>query len=195
MPRYAASSHVVQAARKGTELKILLLVYVLAGSCVGVCAQDSNPYANDPCGDPRVESSSWAVVEGNVNEVVDGDTVVMTHKGKRLRVELIGIEAPALNQRFGREAQEFLERLVKNAKVGVWVSSNWWFKRSIPKEILGVVYLGGRDALQVNLELMRAGLARYKSPPPYKMSNYSACHLAKAEESAQAAKLGLWSSQ
>jgi endonuclease YncB( thermonuclease family) len=181
-------------------LKTLVLVVVLAGACVGSSAQDRSPgpfgddrYADDPCGDPRLESSVWAGVKGKVIEVVDGDTIAMIHKGKRLRVQLLGIEAPVLNQKFGREAQQLLERLVQNIDVEVWVSTDWWSKRSMPEEILGVIYILERDMLQVNLELMRAGLVLYKSPPSYKMSGYSACHLAKAEEKAQAAKLGLWS--
>ncbi len=171
--------------------RTLVLVCVLAGACAGVRAQDQQ-YANDPCGDPRVESSLWALVEGKVVEVVDGDTIVITHTGRRLRVHLIGIEAPALTQKFGRDAQQLLERLVKNVNVDVSVSTGWWREGARATEVLGVVHLRQPDMLQVNLELIRAGLARYKDPPAYKMSSYSACHLAKAEEKAQAAKIGLW---
>ena len=183
-----------------SKFKTHVLIVVLAGACVAVSAQNQSPspfgddrYANDPCGDPRLESSIWAGVAGRVVEVVDGDTIVMIHKGHRLRVQLIGIEAPVLNQKFGRESQQLLERLVQNVNVEVWVSTKWWSKRSMPEEILGVVHIRERDMLQVNLEMMRAGLVLYKSPPSYSMSGYSACHLAKAEEKARAAKLGLWS--
>ena len=151
------------------------------------------PYANDPCGDPTMESNVWAPVDGTVVEVIDGDELALMHKGQRWLVDLVGLETPALDQPFGRDAQALLERLVKNQKVTVWVStSDWWNEKSRPTKLLGVVYLPEQKMRDVNLELITAGFARWKKPPPYKMSGYSSCKHYYAEKQAQAAKRGLW---
>jgi endonuclease YncB( thermonuclease family) len=153
-----------------------------------------NQYANDPCGDPRVESSAWTGVAGEIVKVIDGNTIIMSlSKKKRLLVHLVGIDAPALNQPFGNDAQQFLERIVSGKKVEVWVNpSNWIFKRPRPKEITGIVYLRSADMQDVNLSLVRAGMVRHKESQPYTMSNYTECRYEKAEEEARAAKRGLW---
>ncbi len=87
--------------------------------CCSICAVaqgfevPQNQYANDPCGNPAVESMAWTSVEGKVVKVIDGDTIIISlDSKKRLLVHLVGIDAPALNQPFGREAQQFLERSV-----------------------------------------------------------------------------------
>ncbi len=175
-----------------TLLAILLCCGVVAlPQSIGI---SQSKYANDPCGDPRVESMSWTPVTGKVVKVIDGDTIIMSlNNKKRLLVHLVGIDAPSLNQPFGRDAQQFLKRIVGSKKVEVWVnSSNWIFKRPRPGELTGVVYLRGADMKDVNLSLVRAGMVRHKQSQPYTMSNYTECQYEKAEEEARAAKRGLW---
>ena len=156
--------------------------------------QPQNQYANDPCGDPTVESMAWEVVEGKVVEVIDGDTIVMSLDSKeRLLVHLVGIDAPSLNQPFGRDAQRFLESMVRGKKIAAYVNpSNWGFTRPRPKEITGVIYLRGADEPDANLSLVRAGLARHKKSQPYTIARYTECQYERAEEQARAAKRGLW---
>jgi micrococcal nuclease len=147
-----------------------------------------------PCGDPTRESMFWADVDGKVVKVLDGNTIlIVTGKKKQALVHLAGIAAPTVNQRLGREAQRFLEAAVLSKVVTVLVNpSTWFYKRPRPKEISGVVQLQSGEQQDVNLALIKAGLARYREPEPYSMSNYTACQYKIAEAGARAAKLGLW---
>ena len=176
-----------------TIMKAVVLVGVLMGVCVR--AQHQGPQVSDPCGDPLMESMLWHAVEGKVIDVLDGDTVVMKSNGDRLLVELVGIESPSLNKPFGMRAQLLLERLVKDKDISVLVNPSDWgsgWGRPTPKKILGVVHVEKPIILDVNLELIRAGLARHKNAQSYKMSDYTECQYVKAEEKAREAKHGLW---
>lgn len=176
---------------------ILKAVVFAALLCVCVRAQGSSQQQQpgDPCGDPLMESMTWHSVEGKVIEVLDGDTVVMKFKDDRLLVDLVGIESPSMNKPFGMRAQLFLERLVKDKNISVLVNPSDWgegWGRPTPKKILGVVHVEEPQILSVNLELIRAGLARHKKAPSYKMSDYTECWYIKAEEKAREEKVGLW---
>lgn len=174
---------------------ILKAVVFVALLCICAHGQvSSQPQQSvDPCGDPTVESMVWQSVEGTVIDVLDGDTVVMKSKGDRLLVELVGIESPALNKPFGMGAQLLLERLVKDKKIWVLINlSDGGWGRPAPEKILGIVHVREQNILDVNLELIRAGLARHKKAPAYKMSSYTECQYIKAEEKAREAKRGLW---
>ena len=108
-------------------------------------------------------------------------------------MELVGVESPSLNKPFGVRAQLLLERLVKDKNISVLINfSDWGWGRPAPKKILGVVHVREPSILDVNLELIRAGLARHKNAPAYKMSDYTECQYIKAEEKAREAKRGLW---
>jgi micrococcal nuclease len=179
---------------------MLLILRVTIFFCYGIVALaqgyevPQDQFANDPCGNPAFESMAWTSVEGKVIKVIDGDTIILSlDNKKRLLVHLLGIEAPTLNQPFGREAQRFLERIIGSKKVEVWVNpSNWIFKRPRPRAITGVVYLREADMQDANLSLIRAGMARHKQSQSYTMSNYTECRYEKAEEEAHSAKRGLW---
>jgi endonuclease YncB( thermonuclease family) len=152
--------------------------------------------ANGPCGDPSRESDLWTPVAGKVQEAIDGNTLIMSIKDKkRLLVHLVGIESSPLGQPFGIDAQRFLERLTKGKKIEVWVNPNHWImKGPRPEEITGVVYLRNADRQDVNLSLVRAGMARHKPSKPYTMSRHTECQYTIAEEEARTAKRGLWQS-
>jgi endonuclease YncB( thermonuclease family) len=162
--------------------------------CLAQRVEASPPQINQPCGDPSRESMFWVDAAGKVVQVIDGDTViVLTGKKNRVRVHLAGIAAPPMNQRFGHEAQQFLEITVLGKAVTVLVNPGAWLnKHPQPKEIIGVINLQDGDRRDVNLALIKAGLARHKNSEPYTMSNYTECQYKIAEAEARAAKLGLW---
>jgi endonuclease YncB( thermonuclease family) len=147
----------------------------------------------DPCGDPVVESQSFHVVYGKVVKVEDGDTVIISLKGRKLRrVNLIGIDAPERSEAFTKASHLLLESLVNGRNIEVWVNDNKWIGRQMPAEIAGVVHLRNIEMLDVNLLMIQSGMARHKKSEPYSMSNYIECHYARAEEDARAARRGLW---
>jgi endonuclease YncB( thermonuclease family) len=154
-------------------------------------SDEPSEFANDPCGDPRMESSAWSPVGGKLDKVIDGETIIiLLARRQRLLVHLVGVRAPARNHPFGLQAQQFLETKLLAKGIEVWVSpSNWVFKKTRPKEVTGVVRSSNED---VCLSLIVAGLARYEPPAPYSMPGYTRCQYERAEEKAQVARLGLW---
>src|SRR5258708_19088941 len=146
-------------------IKTVLLFVMLLCCESNAFAQVSRPqkydyekYANDPCGDPRVESMMWQVVPGKVISVTDGNNILLSIKNnKRFLVHLVGIDAPTLDQPFGRESQRFLQLMVLGKKVNALVNpGNWSFKTPRPKEATGVVELQRSDAKDVSLSLVGA---------------------------------------
>lgn len=120
---------------------------------------------------------------GRVTRVGDGDTidVAFGEAGESVRVRLYGLDAPELNQPHGREARDFLSKLILNREVRVEKQDLDQYDR-----VVGQVYDSG---LLVNLTLVASGHAwvyeRYCQAP--------ICRQMKAEEArARQKKLGLW---
>jgi len=63
-------------------------------------------------------SLCWAW-EGKVVRVVDGDTIIVTHQGKRARVRLYGIDTPESIQWYGQNAKQFTSFQVLGKKVSI----------------------------------------------------------------------------
>ena len=83
--------------------------------------------------------------------VYDGDTICVRHRFRKLRIRLLGIDAPESEQEYGHESQQYLQSLVLHKKVEI---------RAIGVDIygryLGNVLYGDRDA---GCDLLEAGLA------------------------------------
>jgi len=172
---------------------LLAIVFCCGLTALSQSEIPQDKYANDPCGDPRAESSAWIPVKGKVVQVINGDTIIMSSADrKRLLVHLVGIKAPSLKQRFGRDAQQLLESIVGGKKVEVWVPPDSILKHRRAKKITGVVYLPGANMQDASLSLIRAGMVRHKESQPYSMSNYTECLYEKAEAEARADRRGLW---
>lgn len=116
---------------------------------------------------------------GRVQRVLDGDSLLLEHGGRRVELRLQGIDAPEHGQPYGEQAKRALQRLL-GERVACAVL------RDIDAYGRGVVRLhaGGTD---VNAELVRRGAAwvyrRYVDDPT----------LERLEAEAQAAARGLWS--
>lgn len=120
-----------------------------------------------------------AVYKGEVNKVLDGDTVkFMPVGGKQITLRLEGVDAPESEQRFGPEAKAWLEKQLDKANVRVEITSNDRYGRS-----LGHVYIGER---WLNQELVLAGFAWH-----YVKYNHDV-RLAEAQNLARGKSLGLW---
>ena len=123
-------------------------------------------------------SQDW--IAGEIDRVVDGDTVYVASSGRRYYVRLAGIDSPELSQPDGAEASRFLERLVEDENI-VWrpvgVDSHG--------RILGVLYLDDRD---LNLHLVRSGNAWANSGPDSPPS----LEYQTAQKQAKQEKAGLW---
>lgn len=129
-------------------------------------------------------------VQGTVKTCHDGDTCnVVLDDGEYLTVRLSGIDAPEVSggddgqgQPFGREARDFLRGLVKGKHVTVRKIDKDPYKRTI-----GEILVNGK---LVDIQMVEAGFAEaYKwATGPINKQAYKA-----AEQSAKAAKKGIWS--
>lgn len=120
------------------------------------------------------------ILSGKVVRVADGDTVTLLDStNTQIRIRLYGIDCPESKQDFGQVAKRFASDLCFGQPIKVEVRDIDRYGRTV-----GIIWV--QDTLNVNLELLKAGLAwhykQYDKTPEY----------AKAEENAREKKLGLW---
>jgi len=65
---------------------------------------------------PSTACLAW---EGKVVRVIDGDTIIVIHQGKRVRVKLYGIDTPESTQWYGQNAKQFTSSQVLGKDVSV----------------------------------------------------------------------------
>ena len=57
-----------------------------------------------------------------IKRVIDGDTVHVFSKGEVLKVRLVEIDTPEMDQPHGKEAKEYLENLLKDGYINLEIS-------------------------------------------------------------------------
>ncbi len=124
-----------------------------AGNSVNQYSIKSAPYPSGQNIPANAESILFFV-----NEVIDGNTLI-ADGDKRIR--LIGIKSPDKDEEYGVEATDFLQKLVAGQEI-LFVPD-----KENPKDdfgrLRGVIY---RENINVNIEMIRAGLAHiYPSYP------------------------------
>ena len=115
-----------------------------------------------------------------IKRVVDGDTVHVFSKGEVLKVRLVEIDTPEMDQPHGQEAKEYLENLLKDGYINLDISGTDIYKRK-----LGRIYWKEKD---INRLMVKSGHAwvydQYVTDQTfYEDQNY-----------ARSRKLGLWES-
>lgn len=124
-------------------------------------------------------------IQGRVVRVADGDTVTLRDaRGKQHRVRLQGIDAPEMDQPFGKRSRQFLYERVYSREVTVVINRRDDYARPV-----GVILLNGED---INLRMVAAGKAWHfrrtaQHQRPADRQAYGA-----AERAARQARLGLW---
>ena len=128
----------------------------------------------------------YANEEGVIINVVDGDTVhLLNDNQEKLKVRLHHIDAPELDQSYGKESKFALEQLILNKKVTV-ISD----KKDKYKRLLGVISL---DEVDVNLEMIKAGAAwHFKRYAKFDQSKDQYLIYDENEYQAKLKKIGLW---
>ena len=126
-----------------------------------------------------------------VVSVQDGDSLVVipsgvSRTGNELRVRLYAIDAPEMDQEYGREARDYLGRLVRGRSDLMLepVDTDRYGR------LVGVLYyrdVGRRDS--VNRLIVRQGLGRW-----YSRYGGSGLGLERAEEEARRGRRGIWDS-
>lgn len=124
-------------------------------------------------------------ISGQVAYVIDGDTFQLSsHKLGDIRIRIAEIDAPELQQPYGKKAKSYLKALIESETVICTILEKDRYGRYIAK-----INVPGTRNIDVAAEMVRAGYAwHYKK--------YSASQeLSNIEIKAKLQKKGLWSDQ
>ncbi len=123
-------------------------------------------------------------VTGKVVKVSDGDTIWVMDNDKKVKVRLLGIDAPEIKQAFGEESKMILAGLIEKQNVIVVGDDKDRYGR-----LIGKVLLDDRD---INLEMIKAGAAwHYKKYQADQLEEDRILYSSQ-EQLAQKTKRGLW---
>lgn len=130
-------------------------------------------------------SAAATTLTGRVVAIADGDTLTAldAHKVQH-KIRLAGIDAPEKRQAYGQRSRQSLADLVFNRVVQIELGKKDRYGRGI-----GKVMLDGQD---INLELLRLGLAWHYKAYAREQSVQDRALYAQAEQQARADRLGLW---
>lgn len=154
-------------------MKNALLALVLAFGLISCKSAEKNPVS---------DGYTWYEVE----RIVDGDTLVLNQIGK---VRLIGVDTPETKdprkpvQYFGKEATQFLNRLVQHEEVRVEYDQS---KQDRFQRTLAYVYL--KNGTFVNAEIIKQGYGHAYTKFPFKHLE----EFRKLEKEAREDQRGLW---
>ncbi|HEY6230012.1 MAG TPA: hypothetical protein VIW64_02000, partial [Pyrinomonadaceae bacterium] len=97
--------------------------FLITTLCVVACFAQQTPPVRAPQSPVVVYNNLQLVIEGEVVNVHDGDTVTIVDQNHRkFHIRLQGIDAPELKQTFGSASQQNLARLVLGKRVTVFWS-------------------------------------------------------------------------
>ena len=111
-------------------------------------------------------------------QVVDGDTIRAEAKGKEIKIRLVEIDAPEMNQPFGAQSKNFLNRLLYEKDVTLIAQGEDRYGR-----VLGNLF---SNELSVNMLMVKFGYAWVYDEYAKNSSLY------KYQDQAKAENLGLW---
>jgi micrococcal nuclease len=123
-----------------------------------------------------------------VAEVMDGDTIIVADGSKtRYRIRIQSIDAPELQQSFGKDAKQHLADLLEGKEIDL----TFYGENNLKRNALSVakVFIGGRD---VSYEQLDAGLAWFLAEDKMIQSVEDYEMYKELENSAREAKRGLW---
>lgn len=129
------------------------------------------------------------LLTATVARIVDGDTLIAYTARARFRVRLLGINAPEIahdgqrGERYGLEAKGHLEHLVAGRSVRLEA-----YGRDRYERVLAVIWA---DRVNINLEMVRAGLARAQGGAGRRAYAHA---IKDAEAQARRAGIGIWAS-
>ena len=116
-----------------------------------------------------------------VIDVVDGDTVVVLCEGTARRVHLTSVDAPQMEQPYGKQAKAFTEKFLKNHVV-----TARYIDRTRASDIVNA------NGQSLKWGLIRAGLAWYPDNHRENSLRNVSDKVGKYERKARRARKGLW---
>lgn len=128
---------------------------------------------------------SAETIQGKVVRVADGDTITVLDQSKiQRKIRLAGIDALEKGMPFGQKSKEHLSDLVAGKQVLIETTKVDRYGRNVGKVLL--------DGLDANLAQIEAGLAWHYKAYQREQSVVDRQTYDKAEETARAARKGLW---
>lgn len=125
-------------------------------------------------------------IAGKVIDVLDGDSItIQNDKQQRYNIRLAGIDAPELNQDYGKKARKYLSELILDKAVTAAGS-----KTDRNGELVAKVLLYGRD---ISLEMVIAGFAWHYKQFASEQSDRDRQLFESAELHARKSRFNLWS--
>ena len=136
---------------------------------------------------------TFADFDADVINIVDGDTIdVLDTRGEKLRIRLLGIDAPEKAQPFGKESMLYLKKIINGNSVRIISKpdKNKPYTLGFYRRIIGKIILNKKD---INLKMINEGMAwhfkKYKKSQPIEdRQSYN-----EAENQAREKSIGLWS--
>jgi endonuclease YncB( thermonuclease family) len=128
-----------------------------------------------------------ASLSGKVIEVNDGDVLTVLNMNRSVKVRLLGVDAPELNQAFGNTAKEHLRALVFDK----FVTVEYWGLGD-HNTLVGKVFVEGRD---VGAQMIRDGVAWFDRNNKGPLNNNDCEVYQQSQQAAQNERRGLWESE
>ena len=131
----------------------------------------------------QTQNITYFPKKGNVERIVDGDTIVLQNGDI---VRYVGITSPETGEPFEKEATEANRKLVEGKEVELEYDN---YKGDKFGRILAYLIIDGKN---VSIEMARLGMAQvviYQHKKPFIYQD----KLLKAQEEAKKKKLGIWS--
>jgi len=118
-----------------------------------------------------------------VVKVIDGDTIIVNHNNDRRKIRLLYIDAPEIDQVYGKDSKVFLKNILSNQTITVNTIKKDKYSRELSEIYL---YFDGNPVF-VNAKMIKSGTAWV-----YKINSKNE-YLINLENSARTHKSGLWS--
>ncbi|MBC8303832.1 MAG: thermonuclease family protein [Pelagibacterales bacterium] len=117
-----------------------------------------------------------------VVKVIDGDTIVVNYNNDRRKIRLLYIDAPEIDQAYGKDSKVFLKNMLSNQTITVNTVKKDRYNRELSEIYL---YFDGNPVF-VNAKMIKSGNAWV-----YKMNRKNE-YLINLENFARTHKSGLW---
>ena len=116
-------------------------------------------------------------------DVVDGEDLAVLSQGHLVKIKLVGVASPQVNQSYGAIARQHLADLILNKYVVVRYSS------LRDGYIVGQVLLEGMD---IGAQMLRDGVGWYNKADEANLSDIERQIYEKSQDAARSERRGLW---
>ena len=164
------------AWRFAGPIAITLVLMILGSGCKPESDSVANSDSSSSSQGPELKSDAGTAAE--LIRVADGDTFTARLNGREIKVRMHGVDAPELDQEFGRDAKSCLHEILQKEAFRIGTE----YEDPYGRNVATVMSLKGVD---LNAELVRKGCA-------WAFRRYSKRYL-DDQKQAQDDRAGLWS--